>query len=337
MKQQTQIIDKNRRILNIDILKAFAAFLVCFYHFQLLDFGIYVDSIYVPNLNKVITGICSASVPLFFLLTGVFALQINKGMKYYLTKAFNCIKIYVIWGLLLGVINNLINGRHITFKSIILNIDFLWFFQALSMLYIFSIFFHKQKSMVSINIIMIILLICPFLLNLIYDILVFINPNISPVHTGCLRLYSIVYFLLPVFLKQNISKLTNVLLIIIGLILITFEVYVYSNYYSYIYDGVNSSFPTIGALLITVGIYQLFMTAKFRDNKITHYITFLGRNCLGIYIIHMPLILIYRQFISVEKTSIFIAIILTIITITLSALIYWSLKKIQVIKWTLKL
>ena len=104
-----------------------------------------------------------------------------------------------------------------------------------------------------------------------------------------------------------------------------------------IYDGVNSSFPTIGALLLTWGIYSIFVKLKFNYNILTKYTSFLGQNCLGIYIIHMPLIFLFREYISVEKTSPLIAIILTLIIITISSLIFTLLKKIPFISWTLKL
>ena len=111
----------------------------------------------------------------------------------------------------------------------------------------------------------------------------------------------------------------------------------YSNYYSVIYDGVNSSFPTIGAVLVTWGIYSLFMSFKFNTNTTTKYISYLGKNCLGIYIFHLPLIFLYREFISIEKVSLLYAIIFTFIVISLSATIFYALNKIPYIKWTLKL
>lgn len=326
----------NNRNLTIDILKSLAAFLVCFYHFQLLDFGLFENGIYIPNLNKILIEICSASVPLFFLLSGIFALQKHKGSIYYLTKSFNCIKIYVIWGLLLGVINNLIQHKQISLISTISNIDFLWFFQSLAVLYIYSMLYFKIKHTIYIHIILVALLICPFLLNLIYDVVILINPNITPIHTGFFRLYSIIYFSIPFYFKIS-SKFWSLFFIFIGILLITFEVFVYSNYYSMIYDGVNSSFPTIGALLLTWGIYSIFVKLKFNYNILTKYTSFLGQNCLGIYIIHMPLIFLFREYISVEKTSPLIAIILTLIIITISSLIFTLLKKIPFISWTLKL
>ena len=154
MKTFSQIINTDRRNLNIDIIKALAAFLVCFYHFKLLDLGIFTQGTYIPNLNMIITSICSASVPLFFMLSGIFALRIDKGYKYYFIKSINSLKIYLIWGVLLGVIIESIHQREITFLNIISYIDFLWFLQTLAVLYVFSIIFHKIKYKIYLKIIL---------------------------------------------------------------------------------------------------------------------------------------------------------------------------------------
>lgn len=129
----------------------------------------------------------------------------------------------------------------------------------------------------------------------------------------------------------------SVIYLIIGLILIYFEVYVYSNFYGKIYDGVNSSFPTIGALCVTIGIYQIMSSIKYNSESIfVKGLSFLGGNCLGIYIFHLPLIIVFRDLYK-EELNILTAIAVSITIVILSSVIYNYIKNIPIIKWSLKL
>ena len=62
---------QKKRNLGLDIIKGFAALLVCVLHFIRVDFGEVVQGeMYIPNLTKMIYGVCACSVPIFFYVNG---------------------------------------------------------------------------------------------------------------------------------------------------------------------------------------------------------------------------------------------------------------------------
>ena len=326
------------RIIKYDIIKAVAAFLVCIYHFHRFDFGSFNENgIYVPNLTKFFYGVCSASVPLFFLICGV--LLLNKKditWQYNLKKAINSIKVYLIWGGIVGCILLSLSQEDFNIYNIYTSAGILWFLQSLAVLYLFNIIWQKIKNYKFSKYIPIAIFIYPFCVNLAFNVTTYFNITQQPVHTGFFRLYSILYFLLPLYITDKYSIKSNFALII-GLILIYFEVYVYSNFYGEIYDGVNSSFPTIGALCVTIGIYQILSSIKYNSESIfIKGFSFLGKNCLGIYIFHMPLIVLFKSIYS-NDINMIAAIGVNVFIIILAAGIYYLLKKVPIINWTLKL
>lgn len=326
------------RVLKYDIIKAFAAFLICIYHLESVNFGTFNENgIYIPNLTKFAYGICSAGVPLFFLICGV--LLLNKKdvtWQYNIKKSINSIKVYLIWSILAGGIILIFSGLNFNKNNFIVAINYLWYFQSLAILYLFNILWCKVQKYRYSKYIPLVILIYPFCINFVYNIITYFNITQHPIHTGFFRLYSILYFLLPLYVTNHYS-IKSIAIIIIGLLLIYFEVYVYSNFYGIIYDGVNSSFPTLGALCITIGIYQILSSIKYNCESIfIKGISFLGRNCLGIYIFHLPLIIIFRR-IYKGDLNILTAIAVSITIVILSSISYNLIKKVPIINWTLKL
>lgn len=327
------------RIIKYDIIKAIAAFLICIYHLDILDFGSFISGqIYYPNWNKFVMGICSAGVPLFFMINGGLILPKHNSNKYFISKAINALKIYFIWSIICGSIITLIYKNNFTFENIIQAINYLWFFQSLAFLYLFSILFNIIKKNKYSRILPIIIFICPFVINFLYDIFLIFDINIKPHRTGFFRLYSLLYFTLLFFYKPHFSFIKSFIFIILGLFLIAMDVYLFTNYNGYIFDGVNSSFPTIGALFITLGIYCVFNNIEYDPNsRIVKIAAFWGKNCLGIYLFHMPIIVFIKQFLVHGKVNILYALFITIIIMTISSILFYFLRKIQFIKWALKL
>lgn len=327
------------RIIKYDIIKAVAAFLICIYHLDVIDFGsVITGQIYYPNWNKFAMGICSAGVPLFFMINGVLILSKYNSNKYFIYKSINALKIYFIWAIICGAAIILIQKNNFTFENMCQVTNYLWFFQSLAFLYLFTILFNIIKKNKYSCIIPIIIFIYPFVINFLYDIFLIFDINIKPHRTGFFRLYSLLYFTLLFFYKPHYSFIKSIIFIIIGLFLIVMDVYLFTNYNGYIFDGVNSSFPTIGALFVTLGIYCICNAINYNINSILiKFIAFLGKNCLGIYLFHVPIIVLLKQYIIPEKYNIILSALIALIIITISAILFYLLKKVPVIKYTLKL
>lgn len=329
----------DKRNIKYDIIKSIAAFLICIYHLDITDFGqFYTGQTYYPNFNKIILGVCSAGVPLFFVISGALALTKYASKYYFISKAISALKIYTIWSIICGITITSMLNLQLNLNNFLISINYLWFFQSLSFLYIFTILFNMIKTNKYTYFIPIIILICPFVINFLYDIFLIFDINIKPHRTGFFRLYSLLYFTLLFFYKPHFSFIKSFIFIILGLFLIALDVYLFTNYNGYIFDGVNSSFPTIGALFITLGIYCVFNNIEYDPNsRIVKIAAFWGKNCLGIYLFHMPIIVFIKQFLVHGKVNILYALFITIIIMTISSIVFYFLRKIQFIKWALKL
>ncbi len=327
-----------QRIIKYDIIKGVAAFLICIYHLQSVDFGSFNNSVYIPNFNKFIYGLCSAGVPLFFIISGELLSNRVTTLIYNLQKCINALKVYIIWSLICGFSILLIGNTPITNQSFLSAINYLWYFQSLAFIYLFNVLWKRIKCNKYSILIPISILIYPFIINFIFDIITFIQPTNQPIHTGFFRMYSILYFVIPYYYTKKISTVISLFLILLGLILIYFEVYVYSNYYGYIYDGVNSSFPTIGALCVTFGLYSILSSKDYYGKSpIIRIVSFFGKNCLGIYIFHIPIIVLFKNFICNGTINPIYAVIVSILIMVISSCFYNYLKKLPLFGFLLKL
>lgn len=67
-------------IFYYDIIKVFAIFLVCYYHFNTSYIIFNEGFIFIPNFGYLIMTLASMGVPLFFMVNG--ALLLNKPYKF---------------------------------------------------------------------------------------------------------------------------------------------------------------------------------------------------------------------------------------------------------------
>ena len=340
------MLETINRIDFIDILKFLSAFMIIIYHFSefgVFDYGYETNSIYYPGLGKTLLGLCSASVPLFFLINGFLTINKKYSLKKILFKVLSIIKVYFIWGF---IICFFLNIKNLTFVSILnsfrADLGWFWFLKTLAFLYIFNyIFNHLSNKDFWGKLIIILLLIYPFATNLLWVFLAFFNPNIViPAWgiTGLFTLYSLVYYLSSKYFSKNLNILTCIILIILGLILNYFEVFVYSNIFKRIQDNVNAFFPTYAALFITLGIWNIFRNIKFNFSTTIfgNFICYIGKNALGIYILHIPIILFFRRFITGTLTGlegILICLLILFLATSISSLI----KSIKPLGWLLKI
>ena len=348
----------NKRIIYYDFLKLVAACMVVFYHLGTISFGIIDDTLYFPNINRIIMNLCQISVPIFFMVNGGLLLNknINKSMIY---KSIKLIIIYIIWSKLIGGITEIINMDNVRItsdfliKTIIHNDYSLWFLKTLSILYfLYPLikWIYDRENEIYLKIMLYTIFIFPFLYN--YVILIFkvfniekYNLNMLP-RTGFFTLYSILYFTIGGLLSKDIKNRSifdrtinkAIALIIVGLALSTLEGIIMTNINKSMFDGVNSSFPTIGALLMSIGVFYTSSKMRIKQNGYVHrFIEFIGKNSMGVYIFHLPLVCIVKNIIGITTQTIYDSFFTAICITILSASINSIIKKVPIINWTIKI
>ena len=314
------MLNSQDRFFGYDLIKTIAIIMIVFYHLGGIDCGtIELGHFYFPNLNKFFSAFCAASVPLFFMVNGALVIHKNMQRKQLLFKAFHLLFILVFWKF---VLQYLISNRLLGIQE---NMVHFWFLGTMSVVYLLSIVLNKYIHLRFFFLFF--LLLFPFLYNLFWDIYLFLFPSFDSfkiTHTGFFTLYAILYYYFGDHLRDHqICYYYSLCLILLGLILVNFEVVAMSNYYQAIYDGVNSSFPTLGALAISAGIFFLFKDVDFNDGIVSKIVSFVGQNTMGIYLIHVLVIFLLRQFISgfISNLNFLSAIILSVLIILFTAFI----------------
>lgn len=310
----------NERVLGYDIIKALAIFLIVLYHLNSVDFGqVPKEGWYIPNVTKFLYAICSSGVPLFFMVNG--ALQSAKKMTFSkcFKKSTRLLFVSVGWSLLFAcVLYPVLRGSD--YPSIGQFQNYYWFLYTLAILY--WITFLLGKSKIIRVIVVSFLILFPFFSNFIWLIIIAVDPNVSLPswgHTGVFTLYSVVYYYLGSYLaSHDITRKTSISVTIIGVFLVNFEVIVRSTYEGFVYDGVNASFPTIGALLISSGLFSVFKTVKGENCPyIRSLLSFIGKNTIGVYVFHLFFVWLVQDFLFHLQTQSFVIVLFTAFCIVL--------------------
>lgn len=316
---------EQKRIIGFDIIKCLAIFFVVIYHFACVSFGKFEVGGYFPNPTKIFYELFASSVPLFFMVNGAL-LQNRRVASMKIAKYFFLSYFYpVIFYLLIFPALNLYPDKMVSIKTVLTSMEFkgvYWFLFSLGLVYILDAV--AQKFRIS-KLVFILLMICPFITNLIWVLIIQMNPNTElPFwgHWGMFTLYSYVYF----SLGRNIRYIECikrwpllVILLLIGWALLVWEVYVYSNYNRNIYDGVNASFPSLGAMFLSLAIFMLLKDYKICYSLLEKYFLFIGRNTMGVYVFHIFFVYSYRYFFSTECINPICAFLISFCIVNITA------------------
>lgn len=312
------------RLEYIDLLKIIAAFLTVFYHFAYYktDYGFAENQMYIPNFNRVIMCAASCCVPLFFLINGELMLSKSRDWKKVYIKAIKIALLTVVWS---------VAG----FPS--------WFFKTLIILYLlyplFQYCYAKQRKIY--YIICIAVFVFPFLYNFVIMLLKWLGYANDFERTGFFTMYSILYFLLgPLLSKTKSSVLKGISLVFLGLGFVVAECFVYTNIENKMFDGVNAAFPTIGALLLSVGIY--FVIKALPLSKFKKTLGFFGNSALSIYLMHMLVIDILNKFVlngifGEGNRNIVFSLLLSFLICIVCSLLGKLMQRIPIICWLIKM
>ena len=159
-------------------------------------------------------------------------------------------------------------------------------------------------------------------------------------------MYSVLYFFLGKIIsdmkpQENNThkkyKISALISIIAGWLMVSVEVTLWSNIQGSVYDGVNSSFPTIGALLMAAGTFYLFSQIDFApENRGKKVIKLLADNIMGVYVFH-PIVIRWFRRIYKGVVPLGIKCILTLVIIVGLAIFTNILKKIPVVRKTVEM
>lgn len=111
---------------------------------------------------------------------------------------------------------------------------------------------------------------------------------------------------------------------------VNLEVIMMSTYEHSVYDGVNHSFPTIGTMLISVGLF-MWMKGILMESipRLKNYISIVGNSTIGIYVFHRFFVELFRNFVFSNKEVYFLivylcAVVVVIVTTVITRLILKS-------------
>lgn len=319
------MVNDSNRVFGYDLIKAIAIFMIVFYHLGGVDYGeVIPGEYYLPNTAKFFSAFLAASVPLFIMVNGALIIPRNWNFHQAAIHALRLLFLYLFWKLLL---QDLISKSIFGIQEQMVHF---WFLRTLAIIYLLVPFLARYP--ICRKILLVSLLIFPFLSNLIGDLVVFFRPDIvlpSFAHSGLFSLYSFLYFYLWCMLKDTKLKLWKSLIaVLLGLVLVNFEVVSMSNNTGCVYDSVNAAFPTFGALSLSVGIYLLLRDFSIKSSSFRYIIAFIGKNTLGIFIFHVPIIFLLRYYFieSLDQMSALMSFVVTSISVLFSVLFSTSIR-----------
>lgn len=278
-------IPKNR-IVGYDLLKTLAIYLVVVYHMGSIDFGTFPDGgSYSPNLSKIISSLGSASVPLFLLVNGALTGHKKSSTRVTVVSTLFLLFLAFVVPYFFRYLIRLIwadelpeCASHPT-----------WYYFLFILAFVHVVHYILRSIKWASDCLFLFLLIYPFCTNLYIDIHYFFSSQELSLlsHTGFFLLYSFVYYFLGCKLQSYaIPYWTSIFFIILGFFLVNFEVYALSNHYREVYDGVNSAFPTLGAMSLSCGLFFLLKDVKQVHHSLSRFSFIVGHNTLWIYITH---------------------------------------------------
>lgn len=305
------------RIIGFDLIKTLAIFLVVFYHVGGVNYGeVIPGEYYMPNLNKVLSSFSAASVPLFFMVNGALLIPLHLSLKQLFLKSLRLIFLYIFGKVVLQhlLCQQLFGIHH--------EMVHFWFLLTLAAVYPISYFLDQYPYIR--KIVLSLLLVCPFLTNLLGDLTAYFSPETYLphfAHTGLFTLYSLVYFYLGfLFRNSQVSPKASISLLLFGLLLVNFEVIAMSTHYAQVYDSGNAALPTIGAACMAVGIFTFLKCIQVHGSSLCSVVSFFGSNTVHIYIYHVLFLFWVRHFSPglIETFSIFELVLFVFLLIVLS-------------------
>lgn len=351
------------RFQGLDLLKSLAIFLVIYIHWCFYS-GL------VANTNQMnfISCLTTIGVPLFFIVNGFLLFKSTFDVKKHVHRIKHLIFVLIIWKVLTLFLVSWIENQSITWSKIPqyllggnydnLPLGYFWFINALLSIYIiyplFKIFYDKTEYRKYYLAITALLFTFVFITNTVDNVIYIYNTYngteiISPLSSiqeynifGAYS-YALSYFLLGSIFSLYQEKLSSLkqrkyyhsVLLIVGIFLWMF-LFIFQRFQAKtrgIAFYVENGYQNFIVLLLASCIFLLC----FQINKtLSAFITIIGSNTLGIYYLHLILILFARIFLNrlniVHPLSPIPTTVIVLAIYTIGTALSYIFKKIPYVK-----
>lgn len=317
-EQQPVNDDRLSNYFYLDIMKCIAIIFVIAYHTGALNNNIIEDPGINTYINYFISTLVSSCVPIFFFVNGFLLLNKPIKLNKLVHKVFNTLFIYLFWRYATFPIVYGINGIPFDSKSIWADFmqlkagytNHLWFLTALIGIYILYPIIKQtfDTNFSFFKYFLIGVFLMSFGTRLLGQISDIINYNFrGELDWGITKFlnsfnkfsstygFGLVYFMIGglffKFKNYRIKKSVVLIVLVISMLISLSYGIMMSNASNEIYDVVWSGYDVIPTILITCSLLFLFNTIKYNNGIFHKIIMVIGRNSLGIYLLHNIVIL----------------------------------------------
>ena len=311
--------NKKKRYDNIDLLKLISIFMVISMHIPLF----FTDFINTHSINCFVQfglRLISDGVLIFIFVNGFLLINKPFDLKKHIYKIIRMFFILLLWGTINVIIKSIIRQENLSITKIISEVlslklphpyaGFLWFLQSLIGLYILS--------------------------SLVLNNFNRINPYVNTMFLCYFILGGVVYEKRNIFEnKKNIT--IAVILGILSWIIAIIYGYAISKLLNKTYnDGYN--YNQIFLMITVIGLYALSTLYKNKNNNlINRFITSIGKNTMGIYLIHSIILEITKKYVNVFSLHFYQRLIISIGVLICSWIISIGIMKIPKLNSIIKI
>ena len=342
---------EKKRYANIDLLKTIAIMMVIALHSKLFHTDFITSGNFTIYVQYAIRIICEG-VAIFVFVNG-FLLMGKKEFNLYkhLKKTFKILGVLIVWSFILTIVVKLIYREPINIMQVIKNIfttdinnkytGILWFLQNLIALYliypVLKTIYDKDKKVYMYM--FIVLLVNTIVVNFLEHISIIINTkykfNVINIVLSYISKFQIltnrnflIFFMLGGLIaekKENFKdqKVRNIS-VFIGLIMWCISI-LYAIIVSKLRNKTyadNFVYESVTMLACLIMFYAMTYKYENKNRIIDKLINLVGRNSLGIYLIHIIIIRAIEQYIVIPQNVLcriikFIVVLLTSLGVTL--------------------
>lgn len=360
-------MNNRKRYDNIDLLKFIAIFMVITLHVPLY-FTDFIKTQNIENFIQFSFRLISEGVLIFIFVNGFLIINKPFDLKKHIKKVIKVFFIMIFWGIINVIVFSLIRNETLSINKIIketLNLKFthlysghLWFLQNLISLYIFfpiiKIVHDSNKKVYNYLAITMIFFsvginflnsICQLICKLsnIENLSAMILNNFNKINPYINNMF-LCYFIIGgiVFEKKNIfeNKKNVFYAVMLGLISWIIAIafgYTMSKLNNKTYTE-NFNYNQIYLIITIIGLYALStLYINKNNNLLNRFITSVGKNTMGIYLIHCIILEILKKYINIWNASFFQRFVISFDILIISWLISIMIMKIPKVNKILKI
>ena len=360
-------MNNKKRYDNIDLLKFIAIFMVITLHVPLY-FTDFIKTQNIENFIQFSFRLISEGVLIFIFVNGFLIINKPFDLKKHIKKVIKVFFIMIFWGIINVIVFSLIRNETLSINKIIketLNLKFthlysghLWFLQNLISLYIFfpiiKIVHDSNKKVYNYLAITMIFFsvginflnsICQLICKLsnIENLSAMILNNFNKINPYINNMF-LCYFIIGgiVFEKKNLfeNKKNVFYAVMLGLISWIIAIafgYTMSKLNNKTYTE-NFNYNQIYLIITIIGLYALStLYINKNNNLLNRFITSVGKNTMGIYLIHCIILEILKKYINIWNASFFQRFVISFDVLIISWLISIMIMKIPKVNKILKI